>query len=81
MATPLQELMERYQVMLENFVQVEDAIKEHGIEAVRDSGVIPLSGDNVTDEQTLAILSAFQCALVNVLNDLDSVVAAEKESL
>lgn len=75
----LQALIERYNEMLTNFVHTEDIIKQNGLDYARKLGLVPPS--DVNDEATMAVLAAFQTALVNVLNDLDGVVAAQKEGV
>lgn len=77
----LEALIERYNEMLTNFVRTEDAIKEHGLEYVRALGILSPGDDNIHDNHALAILAAFQTALVNVLNDLEGVLKTQKESV
>lgn len=76
----LEALIDRYNEMLQNFVRTEDAIKEQGIDVVRQLGIIPPESE-ATQQVALAILTAFQTALVNVMNDLETVLAAQKEGV
>lgn len=75
----LEALIDRYTEMLTNFTKTEDIIKGYGIDYAREIGLVPPS--DVNDQATLAVLAAFQTALVNVLNDLEGVLASQKEGV
>lgn len=66
----LADLIDKYTHMLEGFVAAFDAIQASGIDAVR--GLLNVESD-LDEDNALIILTAYQTALVNVLNDLESV--------